>query len=345
MPVGPHLSRGVNGLQIQATHNTGLAEVTVMPLLSWMTFAVSVAGAAQEAEPPEAIQWNFEQPRRYAIRTNMRLPEMIWLGTRFNRQARFDAMDLRMVLQCAPAERESRRSWEIDCRIEDFAMSAEALPQERGIVQDIVTELDERLTGGLIQFQVRNDGRIKNVGLHEIGRLNRRVGVINENMRLVLSRMVAGLDLPLPRPGEEDGWVQHSSWIMQTVNRWGSYGTSEIVHQVKDVAPAHITIASAGRGIIIPEEGRNKFRARMVSETVFDRRDGHILDRTWSLVGGPTASSLIAQGTEGYPYLVEGQLVALSPGQEWSVGESLELERSQPGMSAIQQRTMRPPLR
>lgn len=299
-------------------------------------FAIASSSAAQQG-PSDAVRWDFDQRHRYAVEANMRLPEMIWLGTRFNTQARFDAMHVRMVLQCEPGVKETRRSWTLQCELENVGFSAEALPQEVGLVQEIVTELDERLTGAVVRLQMRNDGRLTNINLRNLRRRNQRFAFINENLRLVLSRALAGFDLPLPRNTEDNAWVQHSSWMMLAPTRYGSASSSEIVHKVTDVQPTSLTITSAGRGLVVPDDGWNKYAARVEGQTVFDTVNGRILDRTWTLVGGPTASSVIAQGTEGYPYIVHGRVVALSEGQAWDVGESEELPRSRPSLTAIQQ--------
>ena len=300
------------------------------------------ADAAQERE--EAVLWDWTQPHRYAIETSIRLPELIWIGSRYNQQARVDSLQIRLLAQCMPGTRERRKVWEVNCILEEVGFSAEAYPSEVGVVQQIVTDIDERLTGARIQLQMREDGRVVNIDLEDLERRNRRFAWVNENLRLLLSRAFAGLDLPLPGKGEADGWLQHQSWIMRAPAQQGSYGTSEITHKVTDVDATSFTITSTGRGMIVPGEGINKFDSRLVSSATFDPKNGRLLDRTWSLVGGPTASSLIAQGLEGYPYVVEGRLLALSEGQSWDVGESRELRQQEQGKSAIQQSTMGVPL-
>ncbi len=312
-------------------------------LFTAMLTLASMSGPALAARTEtDAIRWDWSQPQRYALETTIRLPEMMWLATRYNKQARVDAMDVRVVAQCGPGERATRKKFEVSCTLEDVGFSAEALPQEAGLVGEIVKEFDERMTGAAVQLQVRSDGRLINVDLEDVERRNQRFARINENLRLILSRVFSGLDLPLPREGQEDGWIQHSSWIMRAPAVGGSAGTSTITHKVTALTATTLTVTSAGSGIIVPDPGINKYRARMVSETSFDRRQGRILDRTWTLLGGPTASSAVAQGFEGYPYMIQGRVVFLPDGQSWDVGESRELEQSSLGKSALQQSFMGP---
>ncbi len=305
-------------------------------LASTMMLLPMLAGSVQAAQLDEAIRWDWEQPHRYFIQTHVQLPEMIWLAARMNKQARIDLFDLRLVTECAPGRPLNKNKWEVVCEIEDVALSAEALPQEEGLVQPIVEELDERLTGAKVQLQVRPDGRMVNIDLEDIDRVNRRFGRINENLRLILTRGFAGLDLPLPESNER-GWYQHSSWLMRAPAADGSAGSSEIVHKLIGASGNAVTIASSGRAMIVPGEGENKYDTRMGGEATFDRRSGQLLERSWTMAGGPTASSRIAQGTEGYPYLQQGYIVALLEDQAWDVGESLEIKAEGANPSAIQQ--------
>ncbi len=303
-----------------------------MCLITTALLLLNGANAAQQAEPP---RWDFSRTNRYYLETNVQLPIMMWWMAEYNKQARVDYFELEIVTECAPGVRETRRTWEVMCIIEDLAVRAAPLPQEAGIVAHIVEDIDRRLTGARVQLQIRDDGRITNIDLEDVGRRNRRFGRINENMRLVLTRAFSGLDQPLPA-GDEEGWIQHSSWIMRAPAADGSSGSSEIVHKIVDRTGSVLTIAAGGRGMIVPGEGINKYDARFTSEATFDARTGRLLDRTWTLVGGPTASSLIASGTEGFPYLQRGRIVALSEGQSWEIGETAELE-PRASQTAIQQ--------
>jgi hypothetical protein len=208
---------------------------------------------------------------------------------------------------------------------------------EEGLLQPIVEGLDEILTGAVVQLVVRPDGRVVNLDLENVSRRNNRVGVINENLRLVLFRAFAGLDLQLPESGEGGNWPQYGAWLMAAPSTNGSAGTSEIVHSVVDRGPGGVTILSGGRGLIVPGGGENLYEARMWGKAVFDPRTGRLLDRTWTVVGGPTASSFIAFGAAGYPYVQHGRVVALTGDETWDVGQSVELPPGEAAQTAIQQ--------
>ena len=223
------------------------------------------------------------------------------------------------------------------CTLDDLAISAEGLPQEKGQLGPILAELDETLTGAAMQLQINRNGRIVNIDLEGVERLNRRSGIINENMRLILSRAFAGLDLALPRSSADRQWAEYDSWLMRTPSIDGSSGSSQVVHEVIERTGGFTTFLSAGRAIIVPGDGHNKFDTRMTGQSTFDLRTGRISDRTWTVVGGPTASSWIAFGAEGYPYVQEGRIVSLTEGETWDVGDSVEIPPNERIPTSIQQ--------
>lgn len=310
--------------------------------LSWWVPSASAAGSAADAAPEPAaeatgpVTWDWSQPRRYLLESQVHLPLFMWFVTPFNHQARVTAFDLRMVADCAPGEPLGKRRYEVRCTVEDLALSAAGMAQEQGLLQPILDELDGTLTGSVVQLQVRADGRLSNIDLEEVDRLNRRVGRMNENLRLVVSRAFAGFDLPLP-VGEEKAWPQYDLWLMRAPAADGSTGASEVVHGVVRREAGLLWLQSEGRGTIFPGEGENKYDARIAGAAVFDARGGRLVERTWSVAGTPTASSSIALGTEGYPYLQQGRIQLLSEGQTWDVGESRELTPAEAAQTAIQQ--------
>lgn len=299
------------------------------------TIASSFAASATPAAADAPLAWDWSRSHRYYIETHVALPTWVWLGTPFNRQARTTGFELRLVTTCGDAEVERSKVAEVNCPIEDVSLSARGLPQEEGLLQPILEELDAALTGSVVQLQIHADGRLVNVDLEDaLDRRNRRSGRINETLRLVVSRAFAGLDLVVPE-GDEDTWVQYRSWLMRAPSSAGSSGGLELVNRKIDQTGAYVLVQSAGRGLIVPNSEIDRYDARMTSETWFDVATGRMTDRTWTVIAGPTASSFIAQGAAGYPYTQRGRLVALTEGQKWDVGESRELPAGE-GPSAIQ---------
>ncbi|MEQ1568756.1 MAG: hypothetical protein ABMA64_24165 [Myxococcota bacterium] len=298
-----------------------------------MTLLLSLVGTPTAHAATELYAWDWTRTHRFAIETQVQLPLYMWLGTAFNHQARITAFDLRLVTTCADADIEGRHQVEVTCTIDDVALSAAVYPADAGRLQRVLDEIDTQLTGAGVQLVMQDDGRLANIDLEGLDRRNPRAGRINENLRLIVTRGFAGLDLALPS-GDEAAWTHYQSWLMRAPSVTGTSTGAEVIHREVDRVGGFATIVSGGQGVLLPGEGVNKYDTRMTSETVFDLRAGRISDRTWTVIGGPTPSSFVAQGTEGLAYVQSGRIVALTTDEPWSVGPSRE-QRLGPSQSAI----------
>ena len=153
--------------------------------------------AAAHAEQGPEIAWDWSRTQRFYLESQVRLPLFMWFATPFNLQARATAFELRLVTTCAPGEPLARDGYEVMCSLDDVGLLASGMAQEEGLLDPIVKGLDEILTEATVQLVVRGNGRIVNVDLEDVSRRNQRVGAINENLRLVVTRAFAGLDLSL----------------------------------------------------------------------------------------------------------------------------------------------------
>lgn len=305
------------------------------------TMLANVSDAHPHPEPVQmttsaSMAWDYTKPQRLGLKTDVYLPEMIWFASGYNKQARVREFSLGLIADCKP-QTVSRRVVEVACTLERVGLQAMSLPQEQGLVEPIVGEIDARLTGAIVQLQMRNDGALKNIDIDGLTRRNQRFGRINENLRLIVTRAFAGLDLPLPKSDPRQGWIQNRSWLLSAPALTGAAGVSEIVNKVISNEGHHVFVASAGRGIVSPRDGINTYTLRLEAEATIDSATGTLVERTWMMAGGPTPGSLIAQGFEGYPYLQRGHIVALGPEEEWDVGVTKELPPTNSGMSTLQQ--------
>jgi len=282
------------------------------------------------------MSWDYTQPVRLGMHTDVVLPELMWFASGYNKEARVREFSLWLVADCA-AGRATRRRVEVSCELDDVGIQAMSLPQEVGLLEPILGEIDARLTGVTVQLQMRADGSLKNVDIDGLDRRNRRFGRINENLRLVLTRAFAGLDLPLPERNADTGWVQSRSWLLSAPAAVGTAGIAQLAHKVVAREGSRVFVASAGRGLVVPREGANKYDMRLESQATLDTESGTLVERTWRMAGGPTPSSSIAQGFEGYPYLQRGRIVALDAEDTWDVGATKEIPPTNSGLSALQQ--------
>ncbi len=294
------------------------------PLLLLLTVLISVVALPARAMVPvaEGLIWKWGEgvERTWVIENEVQLPAYIWVMAEFNKEARLLAFATRMVVTCKEGRPYSKRATEVDCRIDDFAMKGAAVEGDRGLLLPILDEVDTRLTGATLQVILRHDGRVTNIALHGTPKSNRRVNLMQETMRLILSRAIVGFDLHLPKNGAApDGvWAEFGGMLMSAPTDRGSQGSAETAHLVERVDGDLAVIESAGRGMIVPAEDgsvhRNFFDTRLEAVAVFDLKQGMLRERVWSAFGTPTASSTITVGGAGIQYLQSGKIRALDPG-------------------------------
>lgn len=283
---------------------------------------------------PSTLAWDWERPRRILLESEVHLPQPMWFMAEHNKEQRAVAFQVRTVLDCAEAEAERKRVWRVTCKIDDIAITAAGLPQKEGLLDPIVKEFDERLTNTSLKLQIRHDGRISNVGIEGLERRRQRSGVINENLRLLLSRAIAGLDVQLPRDEIAKGsvWPQYHSWLMSSPSSVGTSGSAELLHKVEEVLPdGRYVLACLGDGLVVPGGGEDKYQTRLVAWAVFDPNEQFLTERAWNSQGLPTASSRAAEGMSGLPYNQLGRMRLLSPDEAVDLGESREV--TPPGLT------------
>jgi len=277
--------------------------------------------------------WNEGETRRYYVDAEVQLPAsmLLWLLADRNKEARLVAFRTRSVLACSDEGRNSRRSREVHCKIEDIAIMGATLRGDRGLLQPILEEMDDKLTDSYLQLIVRNDGRITNVDLEGIKTTERREGRMQETLRLIMARSVAGFDLQLPRKGltEEGVWPQYQAMLFMAPSGHGTQGSAEIAHLIRTTKGDYVIIESAGRAIVSPgtdSAARDFFQTTLDSVAVFDVQEGMLRERVWASTGTPTASSATAEGARGIEYIQRGKILYLADSMEPpDLGQTLEV--------------------
>ena len=306
-------------------------------VMAAMVFGVKKASA----DATERLVWSqeFESPIRWYIDNEVHLPQFMWFVSNRNKQVRVLAYQTTLVATCGSAVPAGRKAFEAQCTIEDVSIRAASSRSERNRLTPILQEMTTKLRGATVDLKMKTNGRLVWLGLQEVklGETNRRTNQMRENLRLILHRAFAGLDLELPRKGvtEEGYWIQFDSALMMAPSNDGTRGAAEIIHRVERVDDQLVNIQTSGDGTLTPgESGRNYYAAKIESSGVFDRETGALIERSWMCAGQPTASSALAQGGLGLPYIQRGVLKRLAPGVVVSGGESGEVlpNEEQPGL-------------
>ena len=273
--------------------------------------------APASAHATTGLQWQWEgQSRTYQIQGQLRLPEFVWMRSLNNNEARVFEVRLDMVTTCAPNKSLGKTGWEVHCTVDDIGVQAVALGADVGILGPILEEWDGRLTGAVVEIEWTADGRIRNVGFGEMERRNRRDGENLEVFRQLMARAFSGFDLRMPKKGDDKGlgeWTQKAPLVMGFPSTLGTVGTAEVVHKVQGQKGDKLKIASKGGGVLAnagntiivagQEEIANRYEMDMASEAMFDVAKGQLVRREVASNGTPTASSQMADGFRGLPYV------------------------------------------
>ncbi|MCB9678544.1 MAG: hypothetical protein H6737_25810 [Alphaproteobacteria bacterium] len=299
-----------------------------------MMMLFTAAIAAQQADLPP-MAWDWDQPHRLYVETEVTLPDRFWINAEINKNARVIGFQVRSVLACAGTEKEGARKREVRCTFEDIGLVAAGLPGDEGIVQPILDEYDALFASASLDLIVRDDGRITDVNLTDVATRNLRTRQRRESMRLLTRFLAAGIEVPLSRRPGEPLWVSNEALLCTLPTTLGTAGPAEGVHQAA-IRGENVEIATNGRGLMAPGESLNQYTCEFAAHTIFDPDLG-LVSRTWTMRGEPTPGSPIALGAAGYPYIQRGSARRLAPGETVDVGETREVVPNTSGPSAIQQ--------
>ncbi|MBN2801340.1 MAG: hypothetical protein JXX28_19520 [Deltaproteobacteria bacterium] len=273
---------------------------------------------ALAAEPTEGLDWRGQaDAQTYYLESEVQLPGYLWLAAIQNKEARVPTWQLRAVLQCAPAVAEGKRAWSTLCTLQDVGLKAATMTSEAEVLPPILEEVDGHLTGAQVELVFGTDGRLKAVDLLGLSETNNRERRIQENLRLMVTRAVAGFDLQLPKKGKAPygAWSQTGSVLMGSPSSVGTLGSSEFIHEVIALRGASAVVQTKGRGMVVPSGGADQFDTELESMSVFDTGAGRLTERVWVAVGNPTASSRQAEGGRGFMYRQQGKLLWIAPGE------------------------------
>ena len=295
--------------------------------------ATLLPGIAQAAEtlPADGLVWRWDptQVRRYYFETEVVLPGYLWFLADRNKDVRVVAFQVRTATTCDHATPHGKRI-DVVCKIDDFGIVAAAMPGDQrdgdsSPLPSILEEIDGKLTGAELDFTIRSDGRVVSFDIGGLDRSERRMGLMNETMRSVVQRAVAGLDLELPADGHNaDGlWMQHEVLLMRAPTQVGTPGATDLQNRVLSVDGSTVVVETAGKGVIA--FAQNLYASELSSVAVFDTASGGLVERVWTVSGSPTASSAAALGAAGLRYLQRGKLRLLADGETADVGTNQEV--------------------
>lgn len=192
---------------------------------------------------------------RWLVETELMVPFPTWFTGDENHTFRSHAYQIRAIVACDKDARLSRKSWEILCEVEDIGLIASTVGRWRGAaerahIQQILDQIDAKLTGAQIQLQVDQQGALRNVDIEGLASDNLRERRAQEFLRLVMSRLMAGFHLRFsPRSEPGDPWLERNSLLLQLPSTTGVRGSTRLSHSWVEHEETSL-IHSTGQGTI-----------------------------------------------------------------------------------------------
>ncbi|MCB9675078.1 MAG: hypothetical protein H6737_08170 [Alphaproteobacteria bacterium] len=275
-------------------------------LLAAPTFAHATTGLEWK--------WSEGQQRRYVINSQTQVSEQFWIKAQDNLDRRILEWKLNIVTTCTATEPIGKTAWSVSCTIDDIAFAV--LPNrgddDEKVVQ-ILDEYDEKITGARVVMKMSSDGRVETIDLEDVKhtRSNDRTRQVQETMRLMLVRAFAGLELQLPKKGDDKGkpWPVRDPLIMDFPSLKGTTGGLEVNAQVSREGSSKVVVEAGGNGTrgpaIFDQQDRiaNLWDMKVFTRSTFDTEHGELVKSELLAEGTITPSSRLASGTNVSPYV------------------------------------------
>lgn len=192
-------------MSVLATATLGLIGLA-LPLTSPAQAAEELRSADLEivVTPDPFSRWDGT---RWLIQSQVGMPWPVVLYAESNQELQIVGWDVRLVLDCALGPEVSRRIREVDCAVEDAALSAAPWLGGPSQAEAVIGETRDRLADLDVRLQVSDDGRVTNVTLAGEPQGIRRVNYLYENLRQIVRQSVVGFHLQAP-----DRYVLGEQW-------------------------------------------------------------------------------------------------------------------------------------
>ena len=281
-----------------------------------MISALLLLVSSSMAQGPLTLGWSKGQSR-YHLESLVDTPRtMLHQGVN-SLEARATKQLIIGDFDCTGAPKGKR--WQVDCVVQSVSFQGVAIPGDEAALGKILEDYTARLDGKTVQLMVTADGRITSLDLLGVEKTDKRSGIIEDTIRMLMRRLFAPLDVQLPKDGLSKGkpWRQKGAPLaMELLTRFGTAGGSRLEHSVASTSGSLIQIESTGRGSVTPGEALEAGTSSMMKiETTgtgrFDSDAGRFVWREIQTSATFTVSAYSAgMGSVDYSHKGSAALVA-----------------------------------
>ncbi len=236
-----------------------------------LTF-VHPAGFAAPKADEEVIVYGDQFARwdhtRWLLQSELLLPLGMDFASDENKAFRSFAFQIRAVVLCDKDLQLSKHRWEVLCKVEDIGILATSenrwkTERDRALAQEVLADVDRRITGAAVQIQVDDEGGITNFDIEGIDADNVRERRIQETTRQMMSRVMSGFHLRIPDQAQRTGqWVEYNSELIDLPSLSAARGSSTLLHQVSPYQGMQL-VQTVGEGAVtinLPNDSRDPFQ-------------------------------------------------------------------------------------
>lgn len=240
-------------------------------MLPFTAALVSVARAAPEKPAEEIVVYGDNFARwdhtRWWLQSELMLPLGMDFASDENKGFRSFGFQIRAVILCDKDAQLAKHRWEVTCAIEDIGVLATTenrwkTDADRALADEVLDEVDRRLSGARVQMQVDDEGGITDFDLEGIDADTQRERRIQETTRQMMARVMAGFHLRIPDQAQRSGqWVEYNSELLDLPSIAASRGSSTLVHQVSPYQDLQLvqTLGEGTMTVNLPNDTRDPF--------------------------------------------------------------------------------------
>ncbi len=277
-----------------------------------MTLWFALAATAGEVHDGLVWTWTPETSRSWWITADVTMPRWLDLAGGKTGATRLRSFIADVTTTCRLGEESTKKTFDVRCTIDGFALQARAVDAEVGRAGPLVVEAANAMAGATVTLLMSPSGRVKSVDVDGLSSDSERSQHQAESLSLIAGRVFAALDFQLPQSGSDGGgqWAIGLPQAMRTMSP-SSSGTVNGVASVTGVDGVRWIIETVAKGSVTDnssvensgsEVGRDIYDMEMHGAATWDPQAGGLVDRKYRSDGAPTAGSAAATGVSGNPY-------------------------------------------
>jgi hypothetical protein len=288
-----------------------------------LAFAALVFGLGTPVQAKEMkYQWEPGEVMHYRLQAFVKAPRILHFVAAENLDARVVELTIGLELDCTP-EAPGRRSQDWVCGVHRVQLGGMAFEGEQEKLNTIFAEYTTLLSASTLQLEWSLQGRLKTVDIEGFSKRNDREQTRYEYLRLLIQRVLAALELELPKNGDTSkAWRQKGSPLaLRLPTRFGTAGGMRLDHEVLANEGGLVTIQSVGRGTVSSGQSieagvDNAVSMSLLGKAIFDAKGGDLVRNELTVQGALNTSS--SGATDGF-YL--SQFILAEKVEGWEVPE------------------------